>query len=105
MNRRDAISRVGFILGGTVIGAEAFLAGCAKKTEEAVSGLGFTTDTVALLDEVGETILPVTASSPGAKETMIGEFMKAIVSDCYEEKDQKVFMEGISKLNESSEKQ
>jgi hypothetical protein len=28
MNRRDAISRVGLILGGTVIGAELFISGC-----------------------------------------------------------------------------
>jgi hypothetical protein len=54
------------------------------------------------LDEVGETILPATASSPGAKEARIGEFMKTIVSDCYEDGDHKTFMEGIGKLNEAS---
>jgi hypothetical protein len=61
MNRRDAITRVGLIVGGTVIGAEAFLSGCAKRTEESVSWLNFSVDRIAFLDEVGETILPATA--------------------------------------------
>lgn len=104
MNRRDAIARVGLLFGGTVIGADLFLSGCTKRPEEAVAWLDFSPNTVALLDEVGETILPTTAASPGAKEARIGEFMKAIVTDCYEEKDQHVFMDGIGKLNEASNK-
>jgi hypothetical protein len=105
MNRREAISRVALIVGGTVVGAEAFLSGCARKSEVvAATGLDFSPETISLLDEVGETILPKTAASEGAKAAKIGDFMKAIVSDCYEEKDQKVFMEGIGKLNEAAEK-
>ncbi|MES1161116.1 MAG: gluconate 2-dehydrogenase subunit 3 family protein, partial [Bacteroidota bacterium] len=30
MNRREAISRVSLLLGGTILGAEAFLAGCSQ---------------------------------------------------------------------------
>ena len=104
MNRRDAIARVGLLFGGTVIGADLFLSGCTKRPEEAVAWLDFSPNTVGLLDEVGETILPTTAASPGAREARIGEFMKAIVTDCYEEKDQHVFMDGIGKLNEASNK-
>ncbi len=64
----------------------------------------FAANDIALLDEVGETILPTTASSPGAKAAKIGEFMKTMVTDCYEEKDQKIFTEGIDKLNDASKK-
>jgi hypothetical protein len=86
-----------------VVGAEAFLTGCTpKRSEDAASWLDFTPDRIGFLDEVGETILPATAASPGAKEAKIGEFMKAIVTDCYEEKDQHVFMDGINKLNDAS---
>lgn len=102
MNRRDAIARVGLLFGGTVIGANAFLAGCVKRAEETLIGVDFNPDVVAMLDEVGETILPTTASSPGAKASAIGEFMKIIVTDCYEEKNQRIFMEGIGLLNKSS---
>jgi len=55
------------------------------------------------LDEVGETILPAT-KTPGAKAAHIGEFMKTIVNDCYEEDDQKIFHEGIKKLDDASDK-
>ena len=101
MDRREALSRVALILGGTIIGAEAFLSGC--KTTPKKEGL-FAVDDVALLDEVGETILPATAASPGAKEAKIGEFMRTIVTDCYEEDDQRVFTDGIAKLQDAAKK-
>jgi hypothetical protein len=101
MDRREALSRVALIVGGTIIGAEAFLSGC--KTTPAKEGL-FSTDDIALLDEVGDTILPTTASSPGAKAAQIGQFMKTIVTDCYNEDDQKIFTDGMTKLNDAAKK-
>jgi len=99
MNRREALSRVAIIMGGTVLGAEAFLSGC----KTATTGVNFTAETISLLDEVAETILPAT-KTPGAKEAKVGEFMKVMVNDCYETKDQKIFMEGIEKLDAASKK-
>ena len=101
MDRRQALSRVALILGGTIIGAEAFLSGC--KTESKKEGL-FAADDIALLDEVGETILPTTTASPGAKAAQIGAFMKTIVTDCYTEDDQRIFTDGIGKLNDAAKK-
>ncbi len=99
MNRRDALSRVALIFGGTVIGAEAFLSGCKTATKYGAS-LNFTSDDTAYLNEIAETILPAT-NTPGAKEAKVGEFMAVYVKDCYEEKDQKIFMEGMAKLDEA----
>jgi hypothetical protein len=101
MNRRDLLKQIALLTGGVVIGGEVFLTGCKSgaKTE-----LGFTPANIALLDEVGETILPATAT-PGAKATKIGEFMKIIVNDCYEEKDQKIFNEGIGLLEDACKKE
>jgi hypothetical protein len=101
MNRRDAITRVGLILGGTVIGAEFFISGC-KSTSKKVNEL-FDEDNVAFLNEVGETILPAT-SSPGAKAADVGNFMTVMVQDCYTPADQKIFIKGISDLDEASKK-
>jgi hypothetical protein len=100
MDRREALQRVALIMGGAVIGAEAFLSGC--KTTPAKEGL-FSVSDVALLDEVGDTILPTT-SSPGAKAAQIGEFMKTMVTDCYTEDDQKIFTDGITKLQDAAKK-
>lgn len=104
MNRRDALSRVALLFGGTIIGAEFFLSGCKNPNSGAAASLDFSEKNIAFLDEVGETILPTTTSSPGAKAVKIGDFMKTMVSDCYDEKDQKVFLEGIGKLNDAAEK-
>jgi Gluconate 2-dehydrogenase subunit 3 len=104
MNRREAISSVALLLGGTLVGAEAFLSGCSTPDKKfGAAGLNFSPDDISFLDEVGETIIPAT-STPGAKEAKIGEFMKTIVSDCYEEKDQKIFLDGMQKLDDASKK-
>jgi len=104
MNRRDALSRVGLLLGGTIIGAEMFLSGCTNTDQKiGMAGANFSNDDVAFLDEVAETILPAT-NTPGAKEAKVGEFMTRIVRDCYTEKDQKIFLDGMQKLNEASKK-
>ncbi|SEN85717.1 Erp protein C-terminus [Mucilaginibacter gossypiicola] len=101
MNRREAIGRVGLILGGTIIGAEFFISGC-KSSSPKVNDL-FTQDDVALMDEIGETILPAT-STPGAKAAEIGKFMTVMVQDCYTADDQKIFTKGLKDLNDASDK-
>jgi hypothetical protein len=102
MNRREALSSVALLLGGTIIGAEAFLSGCKTGENKLGASLALTPDDISFLDEVGETILPTTASSPGAKAAKIGDFMKTIVNDCYEDKDQKIFLDGMQKLDAAS---
>ena len=102
MNRRDAIGRVALIMGGAVIGADFFISGC--KSPAAQVGDLFSADHVAFLNEVGDTILPTT-SSPGAKAADVGHFMAVMVRDCYTPEDQKVFLEGITKLDDASKKQ
>lgn len=101
MNRRDAIGRVALLMGGAVIGAEFFISGC-KSGSPKVEEL-FVADNVAFLNEVADTILPTT-SSPGAKAANVGHFMAVMVQDCYTPEDQKVFLEGIGKLDDAANK-
>ena len=103
MNRRDALSRVALLLGGTIIGGEVFLSGCTSADKKLGQSLDFTPDDVAFLDEVAETIIPRT-DTPGAKDAKVGEFMTVMVKDCYDEKNQKIFLDGMTKLNEASRK-
>ncbi|NIM35611.1 MAG: gluconate 2-dehydrogenase subunit 3 family protein [Hydrotalea flava] len=101
MDRRELLKMVALATGGVMIGGEFLLSGCKNEKSGAVA---FKPDDIAFLDEVGETIIPTT-SSPGAKAAGIGNFMKVMVTDCYTEPDQKVFMEGISQLNEFCKKE
>jgi hypothetical protein len=100
MNRRDLLKQIALVTGGVVMGGELFLTGCkAGPKREA----GFTDSNIALLDEVGETIIPAT-ETPGAKAAKIGEFMRVMVTDCYTEAQQATFMQGIVDLDESCKK-
>jgi len=104
MNRREALSRVALLLGGTVAGASVFLEGCQPADKKTTGSLtDFSPQDVAFLDEVADTILPTT-STPGAKAAGVGPFMTVMVRDCYDEGDQKTFREGFDKLNDASSK-
>jgi len=95
MNRREAISRVAILLGATVIGGNLFLSGC----KNAKTTFALDEGQIGFLNEVGETILPQTASSAGAKSANVGEFMQVMVRDCYSPAEQETFVSGIDKLN------
>ena len=88
------------LTGGAVIGSEAFLTGCKAGGK---ADVGFTAANIALLDEVAETIIPVT-STPGAKAAAVGEFMKVMVTDCYTEAQQKAFNNGMAELEKACKK-
>lgn len=89
-------------MGGTIVGADLFLSGCTNPGEAEKIGLNFSGDTIAFLNDIGDTILPETSTSPGAKAVDIGEFMKTMLIDCYSEKDRIAFMEGMNDINETS---
>jgi len=99
MNRRAVIARLTIMLGGSIIGAEFFLSGC-KSDPTKINNL-FDADDLALFNEIGETILPETAT-PGAKKANVGQFMALMVNDCYSPEEQKIFTNGLSTLNDRS---
>ncbi|HEU4607058.1 MAG TPA: gluconate 2-dehydrogenase subunit 3 family protein [Chitinophagaceae bacterium] len=101
MNRRDALSRVALILGGTIAGSGLFLSGC--KSGYQVPGLPLSAEDIAYLDEIADTIIPDT-DTPGAKAAKVGAFMNVMVSDCYTENEQKAFLNGMKELNEAANK-
>jgi hypothetical protein len=103
MNRRELLKMVAAATGGVVIGGEFFLAGCKNPDAGVGESATFTESDVTFLDEVAETIFPKTAT-PGAREAKVGQFMTVYVNDCYEEKDQKAFREGMKKIDEACKK-
>ena len=100
MDRRELLKMIAIVTGGAVVGGELMLTGC--KTG-AKSEAGFSASQISLLDEIGETIIPAT-TVPGAKAAQIGEFMKVMITDCYTQAEQDVFMKGISSLEEACKK-
>ena len=100
MKRRQAVSTIAVILGGSMVGSQLFLTGC-KQTEKKANITDFSPEQVALLDEVGETIIPTT-NTPGAKAAGVEKFIVRVVKDCYTKDEQKVFYDGLAKLDGDS---
>src|ERR1700674_2512685 len=102
ISRREAILRMSALLGGVaLIGSGALISGCrAEKTGTAAS-TPFTADDIAYLDEIADTILPTT-STPGAKAAKTGAFMALMVTDTYHADDEKIFRDGMRKLDDLS---
>ena len=100
MERREAVQYISLLLGGTIVGGNLFLSGCKSDTGKEMN---FTSDDIAYLDEIANTILPDTAT-PGAKAAKVGQFITVMISDCYEDMDQKIFHQGMNTLNGLSKK-
>ncbi len=100
MERRELLKMIASLTGGVFIGGE-LLTSC--NTGPMIGGDKFGEADTAFLDEVAETILPAT-KTPGAKAAKVGQLMVVMVNDTYEDKDQKIFHEGIGKLDAASKK-
>jgi len=95
INRRDALKNMVLMMGGTMVGANVILTGCAP--EDRIEGLDFKEEDIAFLDEIGEAIIPAT-DIPGAKAAGIGSFMVLMVKDTYNKEQQEIFVEGLNTL-------
>ena len=103
ITRREAVLRVSAILGGvTLIGGSALLTGC-REDAKPNTDAAFSPDEVAFLDEVADTILPPT-KTPGAKAAQTGAFMALMVRDTYDERDRKIFRDGIPAIDAATNK-
>lgn len=98
MKRRRFLSSMAIILPATIVSTEFIFSSCKSGVKEEY----FSEANIKLLDEIGETIIPTTSTSPGAKAAMIGEFMKVYVTDCYTTVQQNIFWVGINKVKKIS---
>ena len=97
MNRREALARLAVLMGGTaIIGAGPFLRGA--PLEGKTVSPDFSAEEIALLDEIGDTIIPAT-DTPGAKAVNIGAFMVMMVGECYDDAHHIAFKSGLGQLD------
>lgn len=102
MNRREAIKDFVLMMGGTMVGANIILSGCAP--QEQIEGLDFSPNDVAFLDEIGESIIPTT-DTPGAKAVGIGNFMISMVKETYNREQQEAFVSGLNMIRREFEEE
>jgi hypothetical protein len=77
MTRREAVIKMAILMGASVVGPRLLARNFGLATP-----LVFSDADIALLDEIGETIIPAT-QIPGAKAVDIGAFIAMMVADCY----------------------
>ena len=97
MNRRSAISSLGLLGVSGIMLPSISLTGC--HTPDYLARF-FPQEDLALLDEIGETILPETADSPGAKAAFVGNCIDSYVADCYKPAYQETMLEGIAQFKQ-----
>ena len=102
MNRREALKTGAVALGGLAMLSSGILAGCERGAKPAASGM-LSRDQEDLAAEVADTILPKTASSPGAKEAGAGPAINLLISDCYEPPAQQRLVKGLEELRQRCE--
>jgi len=91
------IRRMSLLFGGVVVGSQLFLEGCTRSASSEVQVL-FSPEHIDFLGNIAETILPKT-KTPGAKEAGVGAFIPVMVRDCYAPNEQKIFLEGLQKVD------
>jgi len=104
MNRREAVRRAAFLLGGAITfnSLGAFAEGVMP-----ANGLNFDAKSLNtqedLVAEIADTIIPDTKDVPGAKAAGMGPFIVMMIQDCYTSDMQEHFAKGLKKIEEVSQ--
>lgn len=103
MNRREAVKTTGALLGGVLI-TSASLTACKRDAGRGTrdGGSGFSpvlnAEDQALIEEIADTLLPSTSSSPGAKAAGVGPVINLLLTDCREPDEQKRVVDGLKQF-------
>ena len=98
MIRREALSSLSFLAGGSLLVPSIVLSACRSDNYQ---NKFFSNADTRLLNEIADVILPETKNSPGAKELKVGNFMDTYVADCFTIEHQKVVQKGLVEFEQS----
>jgi len=94
MNRREAVKTATVLIGGVLVTSNGFLVACARDSNLS-SGKVLSVDDQSLIEEIADTLLPTTPSSPGAKAAGAGAAINLLLTDCYEPDAQQRVVNGL----------
>ena len=96
MNRREAVKTTGVLLGGMLI-TSAGLTSCKRESRNIGIGV-LDAEDQALIEEIADTLLPTTRTSPGARAAGVGPVINLLLTDCREPDDQKRVVDGLKQF-------
>ncbi|HEY3405783.1 MAG TPA: gluconate 2-dehydrogenase subunit 3 family protein [Ohtaekwangia sp.] len=106
MDRREALKRTAWIMGG-VVSAPAImgvLKGCAAKPTINWKPVFLGENQANIVTTVAEIIIPKT-DTPGAKDVGVPSFIDLLLKDCYPKEDQDRFLSGLKAFDEEAQKE
>lgn len=106
MDRREALKRTAWIMGGAVSAPAimGILKGCAAKPTIDWKPVFLSSDQGVLVTQVAEIIIPKT-DTPGAKDVGVPGFIDQIVHECFPKEDQDKFLNGLKAFDDEAKKE
>ena len=106
LTRRQALRRVGALLGGVVSAptVAGVLSGCRRQSGPDWSPTVLSPAQNEMVDAMAEIIIPAT-DTPGARAANVNRFIDAIVGESWLEEDRKRFMSGLEEAQARAKKQ
>ena len=100
INRRQALRRVGALLGGIVSAptVAGMLSGCERMAGPDWSPQTLTAAQNQMVDTISEIIIPTT-DTPGASAANVNRFIDAMVGESYQPEDRERFLQGLEDLD------
>jgi len=100
MNRREAVRRATYLLGGAITFSS--FGACEMLNQVFVSDVESIASKESLIAEIANTLIPDNNGVPGAKAAGLGPFIVLMMQDCYTADVQKQFADGLVKVDEVS---
>ncbi|MEO8909697.1 MAG: gluconate 2-dehydrogenase subunit 3 family protein [Gemmatimonadaceae bacterium] len=85
------------LVGSVMLTSSGFLVACDRDPNKA-AGKVLSVDDQSLIEEVADTLLPTTPSSPGAKAAGSGAAINLLLTDCYEPESQERVVSGLKQF-------
>ena len=106
MDRREALKRTAWIMGGAVSAPVimGILKGCTAKPTIDWKPVFLSSDQGILVTQVAEIIIPKT-DTPGATDVGVPGFIDSIVKECFSKEDQDNFLNGLKAFDEEAKKE
>ena len=105
MDRREALHRIGILLGGTISASTAagILGGCSAPADEGQFVAQTLTDgRDELVAVLAEHIIPET-DTPGARIARVHQFADAMLTDWYEDEEKERFLSGLETVDQRAQ--
>ncbi|MCE6992881.1 gluconate 2-dehydrogenase subunit 3 family protein [Dyadobacter sp. CY323] len=96
MNRREAVQKITFLMGGTL--SAPLMAGIMGEKLNFGPSLDVSDQQEALLADIADVIIPATGT-PGAKAAGAEKFITRVIRDCFAMDEQKKFYDGLAKVD------